>query len=245
MPSSTNSASPTIRSCCTRRITARITTPGRMRASRRSAVEKNTNWEGGWRVPAFVRWPGKIQAGTVFNDIASSSGLAAYPARRRRRGGHRGQTTSRSQGRRQDLQGPHRRLQHDAVPDRRGEGEPQASSSSISVMTATSWASAWVTGKSCSWSSGRRHSVLVRAVRAAARAENVPSSPRPVRASGREFQHLLGLVTFSRLYHVRDARRRLQADRSFMAFPPRQKPASFNLDAVLRKLQEANSSANH
>ena len=32
---------------------------------------------------------------------------------------------------------------------------------------------------------------------------------------------------------------------AFMAFPPRQKPASFNLDAVLRKLQEANSSANH
>ena len=33
--------------------------------------EKNTNWEGGWRVPAFVRWPGKIKPGTVFNDIVS------------------------------------------------------------------------------------------------------------------------------------------------------------------------------
>jgi hypothetical protein len=32
---------------------------------------------------------------------------------------------------------------------------------------------------------------------------------------------------------------------AFTTFPPRQKPASFNLDAVLRKLQEANSSANH
>ena len=31
--------------------------------------EKNTNWEGGWRVPAMVRWPGKIEAGTVSNDI--------------------------------------------------------------------------------------------------------------------------------------------------------------------------------
>jgi arylsulfatase len=31
--------------------------------------EKNTNWEGGWRVPAAVRWPGKIPAGTVSNGI--------------------------------------------------------------------------------------------------------------------------------------------------------------------------------
>jgi len=31
--------------------------------------EKNTNWEGGWRVPSMVRWPGKIKAGTWSNDI--------------------------------------------------------------------------------------------------------------------------------------------------------------------------------
>ena len=31
--------------------------------------EKNTNWEGGWRVPAMVRWPGKIKADSVSNEI--------------------------------------------------------------------------------------------------------------------------------------------------------------------------------
>ena len=31
--------------------------------------EKNSNWEGGWRVPTFVRWPGKIEAGAVTNEI--------------------------------------------------------------------------------------------------------------------------------------------------------------------------------
>ncbi|MGD8616331.1 MAG: arylsulfatase, partial [Gammaproteobacteria bacterium] len=31
--------------------------------------EKNTNWEGGWRVPAMVRWPDKIEAGTVTNEV--------------------------------------------------------------------------------------------------------------------------------------------------------------------------------
>jgi arylsulfatase A-like enzyme len=33
--------------------------------------EKNTNWEGGWRVPCLIRWPGVIKPGTVSNDIFS------------------------------------------------------------------------------------------------------------------------------------------------------------------------------
>ena len=31
--------------------------------------EKNTNWEGAFRVPLLVRWPGKIPAGVVSNEI--------------------------------------------------------------------------------------------------------------------------------------------------------------------------------
>ena len=33
--------------------------------------EKNSNWEGAYRVPAMVRWPGHIKPGTVSNDIIS------------------------------------------------------------------------------------------------------------------------------------------------------------------------------
>jgi arylsulfatase A-like enzyme len=33
--------------------------------------EKNSNWEGAYRVPAMVRWPGKIKPGTVSNEIVS------------------------------------------------------------------------------------------------------------------------------------------------------------------------------
>jgi arylsulfatase len=33
--------------------------------------EKNSNWEGAYRVPAFVRWPGKFPAGKTLNDIVS------------------------------------------------------------------------------------------------------------------------------------------------------------------------------
>jgi len=31
--------------------------------------EKNSNWEGGWRVPAMVRWPGNIEPGSISNEI--------------------------------------------------------------------------------------------------------------------------------------------------------------------------------
>ena len=33
--------------------------------------EKGTTWEGGFRVPMMVRWPGTIEAGTIYNDIIS------------------------------------------------------------------------------------------------------------------------------------------------------------------------------
>jgi arylsulfatase len=33
--------------------------------------EKNSNWEGAYRVPAMVRWPGRIPAGKVLNGIIS------------------------------------------------------------------------------------------------------------------------------------------------------------------------------
>jgi arylsulfatase A-like enzyme len=33
--------------------------------------EKDTNWEGAFRVPEMIRWPGRIPAGVVSNDIIS------------------------------------------------------------------------------------------------------------------------------------------------------------------------------
>ncbi|MBO0180486.1 sulfatase-like hydrolase/transferase, partial [Vibrio parahaemolyticus] len=33
--------------------------------------EKGTTWEGGFRIPMMVRWPGNIKPGTVINDIFS------------------------------------------------------------------------------------------------------------------------------------------------------------------------------
>jgi len=33
--------------------------------------EKDTNWEGGWRIPCVMRWPGVIEQGRVINDVCS------------------------------------------------------------------------------------------------------------------------------------------------------------------------------
>ncbi|KAJ9430194.1 MULTISPECIES: arylsulfatase [Pantoea] len=35
--------------------------------------EKNTGWEGGFRVPAMIKWPGHIKPGTLVNDIVGSN----------------------------------------------------------------------------------------------------------------------------------------------------------------------------
>jgi arylsulfatase A-like enzyme len=39
--------------------------------------EKNSNWEGAFRVPAMVRWPGHIKAGSISNEMFS--GLDWFP----------------------------------------------------------------------------------------------------------------------------------------------------------------------
>jgi arylsulfatase len=39
--------------------------------------QKDSNWEGGWRVPCFIRWPGVIKPGSVFNGIVSH--IDAFP----------------------------------------------------------------------------------------------------------------------------------------------------------------------
>lgn len=38
--------------------------------------EKNTNWEGGFRVPFVMRWPGVIKPGVVINDVGAHEDLA-------------------------------------------------------------------------------------------------------------------------------------------------------------------------
>jgi arylsulfatase A-like enzyme len=39
--------------------------------------EKNTQWEGGYRVPTLIKWPGVIKPGTIVNDIGAHEDMLA------------------------------------------------------------------------------------------------------------------------------------------------------------------------
>ena len=58
--------------------------------------EKNTNWEGAFRVPCLVRWPGMIKPGTVTNELMSHNDWIPTLCADRRRAGHRRQAQARA-----------------------------------------------------------------------------------------------------------------------------------------------------
>ena len=81
--------------------------------------EKDTNWEGAFRVPAMVRWPGKIQPGQISNEMFS--GLDWFPTLLAAAGDYDGQGSPSSrlgrECRRTDFQGSSGRLQSAPLSD--------------------------------------------------------------------------------------------------------------------------------
>ena len=82
--------------------------------------EKNTQWEGGYRVPTLIRWPGVIKPGTVINEIGAHEDmlttlLAAAGEPNVKEDLLKGKTIGD-----RDLQGPPRRLRSRARAQGRG-----------------------------------------------------------------------------------------------------------------------------
>ena len=72
--------------------------------------EKNTNWEGGYRVPCVMRWPGVIKPGTEINEITSHEDFVPTLVAAAGEPNVKEKLLTGYAGRRQDLQGPSRRL---------------------------------------------------------------------------------------------------------------------------------------
>ncbi len=79
--------SPTTPSSCTPPTTDPKTIRGPTARPRPSRGQKDSNWEGGWRVPCFMRWPGKIKPDSVLNGIVSPHRHVSDAAGRRRQSG--------------------------------------------------------------------------------------------------------------------------------------------------------------
>ena len=115
--------------------------------------EKNTNWEGGYRVPGHVRWPGVIKPGTVLNDIVAHEDWLPTLLAAAGEPDVKEQLLNGMTGRQQDLQGPPRRLRHhDALA-----GKAQSPRKEFFYFNDDgSWsACATTSGRSSSRSSGR------------------------------------------------------------------------------------------
>ena len=114
--------------------------------------EKNENWEGGYRVPCAIRWPGVIKPGTINNDLFSHEDMlptllaaAGVPDVKEQllKGMKVGKKTFKVH-----LDG------YNITRSAGGQGSRiRARSSSIGTTTARWWGCATTTGRSCSRSS--------------------------------------------------------------------------------------------
>jgi arylsulfatase A-like enzyme len=207
--------------------------------------EKNTNWEGGWRVPAFVRWPGKFKAGTVLNGIISHQdwlptllAAAGEPDINEKllKGHQAGGKTF--------------KVHIDGInmlPYLTGEVKESprkfffyiSDDGDILAIRMADWKVVLMEQRATRLQCWFEPFVHLRAPKMF----HLRRDPFE-RADENSNTYWDWLISHCYILFGMQALVSQQID-NFVKFPPRQKPASFNLDAVLRQLQEASSSKDH
>ncbi|MFM1989778.1 MAG: hypothetical protein RJA99_2735 [Pseudomonadota bacterium] len=200
--------------------------------------EKNTQWEGGFRVPTLIRWPGVIKPGTVINDIAAHEDMLPTLAAA---AGDRTVVEDLKKGRRMGAMTYKVHLDgYDLGPALRGEAPwPRkefiywTDDGSVAALRYDNW--------------------KITFLKQEAEGMNVWLKPfTPLRApmitnlrmdpfERAESEHAIGYQRWylDRMFLIAPAGayvgRWLQ---SFKEFPPRQKPGSFNLDRVMEAVMK-------
>ena len=119
--------------------------------------EKNTHWEGGYRVPTMIKWPGVIKPGTVINDIgAHEDMLPTLVDRSGRQELQGGPEEGRRRSAAEVLQGAPGRLRPRPWRSEAKRRSGRAATSSTGPTTARSRHCVTTTGRSRSWSSRPR-----------------------------------------------------------------------------------------
>jgi arylsulfatase len=208
-------------------------------------AEKNTNWEGAWRVPAFVRWPGKFKAGTVLNGIVSHQdwlptllAAAGEPDIKDKliKGHKAGSKTFKVH-----IDG------HNMLPYLTGQTKesPRKSFFYISddgdvlAVRVGDWKAVLMEQRAKQLGCWAEPFVHLRMPKMF----NLRRDPFE-RADENSNTYWEFVISHAYLIYGMQMAVAEQVE-NFKKFPPRQKPASFNLDAVMRQLQEAGSGAHH
>ena len=207
--------------------------------------EKNTNWEGGWRVPAFVRWPGKIKPGTVLNGIVTHQDwLATFLAaagepdiKEKLLKGHT--IGDRTYNVCIDgfnllpyLQGEVKQSPREGFFYISDDGE-------ILALRIQDWKVVLMEQRSRQLQCWFEPFVKLRAPKMF----NLRRDPFE-RADENSNTYWDWVISHAYIIYLMQALVAREIE-NFKKFPPRQKPASFNLDAVMRTLEDAGGGANH
>ena len=210
--------------------------------------EKNTNWEGAFRVPLLVRWPGKIKAGSVANGIVQHHdwlptflAMAGAPdVVEKLKKGYKaiGRTYK------NHIDG------FNLLPYLTGEteGEPAQLLLLLQRRRRRARACASTTGRSCSWSSGLPgHDGGLGASRSRGcgcpRSSTCGPTPTSSRTSPRTRTTTWFLHNAYFIYVAQAAAAKFAE--TFKEFPAVQKPNTFTIDDAMAKMSEAASGANH
>ena len=202
--------------------------------------EKNTNWEGGYRVPTLIRWPGVIKPGTVINDIgahedmlptllaaAGNTSVAADLKKGQRIGGKDYKV---------HIDG------YDLGPALRGEGAwPRrefiywTDDGSVAALRYDNWKVTFLMQESEGLSVWQKPFTQLRAPLLT----NLRMDP----FERAQAEHAVGYQRWylERMYAIAPAGAYVgNWLQSFKEFPPRQKPGSFNLDRVMEAVTKTN-----
>jgi arylsulfatase A-like enzyme len=207
--------------------------------------EKNSNWEGAYRVPCFVRWPGKFEAGKVLNGIVTHQewlptllAAAGEPDVKDKllKGHQAGDKTFHVH-----IDG------YNILPYLVGEAEESPRNwfyytnddGKIVALRIGDWKVVFYEQRAKTMQLWAEPFVELRIPKLF----NLRRDPfeRADENSNSYWEWVL-----DRVFAIYPAQRlTAQQIKSFLEFPPRQTPASFNLDDVLRKMQEATDAGMH
>ena len=207
--------------------------------------EKNTNWEGGWRVPAFIRWPAKFKAGTVLNGIVCHQDmLPTFLAAAGEPGINEKLLNGYKAGSRTykvHIDG------FNMLPYLTGEVNESprlnffyiSDDGDIMALRHGDWKAVLMEQRAHQLACWSEPFVPLRIPKMF----NLRRDPFE-RADVDSNTYWDWVISHAYLIYGMQGIVAQQID-AFVKFPPRQKPASFNLDAVLRKLEESTSSKGH